>query len=205
MRSRVFGVMRVQRLLGREGEAVRLAHLRRHGGRAGELDHRAVDRKAGIGIDDLRPLRAEHQDRHEHGDLAARRDQDEVRRDVDAEPAGEVRRHGLAQGRDPGRVGIAVLAVAQRLDRRLDDVRRGFEVGLADAEVDDVAALALQFGGFGEHREGVLVAQARKCGIDGDHGAISPRTTPIWQGRGEGARACKSSGRRVRKRVGCCM
>ena len=52
-------------------------------------------------------------------------------------------RHRLAQRLNSGRVGIAVLAVAQRLDGGLDDMRRGFEIGLADAEIDDVAPLAL--------------------------------------------------------------
>ena len=46
--------------------------------------------------------------------------------DLDAEPAMQIFRHRLAQGSDAGRVRIAVLAVAQRLDRRLDDVGRAF-------------------------------------------------------------------------------
>ena len=62
--------------------------------------------------------------------------------------------------------GIAVLAVAQRLDRGLDDMRRRFEIGLADAEIDDVAPLALQLGRLGEHREGVFLADARERGND---------------------------------------
>jgi hypothetical protein len=47
----------------------------------------------------------------------------------------------LAQRQDAGRRRVAVMAVAQRLDRGLDDVVRRAEVGLADAEIDDVAAL----------------------------------------------------------------
>ena len=87
----------------------------------------------------------------------------------------QILRHRLAQGGDPGRVGVSVLAVAQRLDRGLDDMRRRFEIRLADAEVDDVAALALQLGRLGEHREGVLLADAREGGIDCDQGWSSPR------------------------------
>jgi hypothetical protein len=49
-------------------------------------------------------------------------------------------------------------------------VGRRREVRLADAEVDDVAALPGQFGGAGEHREGVLLADARKGRHDGRHG-----------------------------------
>ena len=51
----------------------------------------------------------------------------------------------------------------------------GFEVGLADAEIDDVAALALQLGGARQHREGVLLADARKGGNDIEHGR------PPWE------------------------
>jgi hypothetical protein len=62
-----------------------------------------------------------------------------------------------------------MLAIAQRLDRRLDNVRRGFEIRLADAEVDDVAPLPLQLGRAGENGEGVLVADAREGGDDVQH------------------------------------
>ena len=64
--------------------------------------------------------------------------------DLDAVAAGHVGRHRLAQRQDAVRRRVAVMAVAQRLDRGLDDVRRRLEVGLADAEVDDATALALQ-------------------------------------------------------------
>ena len=94
----------------------------------------------------------------------------QIGRDFDAEAAMEVGGDRLAQRRDAGRRRVAVLAVAQRLDRRLDDMGRGFEIGLADAEVDDVAPLPLQLGGAGEHRESVLIAEARKGGNDIEHG-----------------------------------
>ena len=53
----------------------------------------------------------------------------------------EIGSHRLAQRRDAVRGRIAVVAVAQRLDRGLDDEIRRAEIGLADAEIDDVAAL----------------------------------------------------------------
>ncbi len=84
-------------------------------------------------------------------------------------PAVQILRHRLAQRRNPRRVGIAVLAVAQSLDGRLDDMGRRFEVGLADAEIDDVAPLALQFSRSRQHREGVFLADALKGGLDGGH------------------------------------
>ena len=108
-------------------------------------------------------------------------------RDLDAEPAMQVLRYRLAQGRDAGRVGIAVLAVAQSLDRRLDDMGRRFEIRLADAEIDDVAALPLQFGGLREHGEGVLLAHARESGIECDQGGVPrEKATLLAKPRGGG-------------------
>ena len=54
---------------------------------------------------------------------------------------------------------VAVMAVAQRLDRRLDDVLRRLEVGLADAEIDDVLALVRESGRPREHGEGIFLAE----------------------------------------------
>ena len=108
-------------------------------------------------------------DRHEHRHFAAGDDHDEIGRHVGAEPAVQILRHRLAQRRNPGRVGIAVLAVAQSFDGGLDDMRRRFEIGLADAEIDDVAPLALQFGRPRQHGEGVFLADALKGGLDGGH------------------------------------
>ena len=67
-----------QRFLGGEGEIVLLADRHRHRPRAGELDHRAVDGKARIGIEDVRARLPEHQDRHEHRRLAAGEDHHRV-------------------------------------------------------------------------------------------------------------------------------
>ena len=102
----------------------------------------------------------------------------------------QVLRHRLAQGRNPCRVGIAVLAVAQSFDGRLDDMRRRFEIGLADAEIDDVAPLALQFSRPRQHGEGVLLADALKGGLDGDgHCACLRGWALLLAKPGPGARA----------------
>ena len=55
---------------------------------------------------------------------------------------------------------VAVMAVAQRLDRGLDDELRRAEIGLADAEVDDVPALRRERIGAGQHGEGVFLTDA---------------------------------------------
>ena len=104
-----------------------------------------------------------------HRHLAAGDDQHVIRRDVDVIAAMEVGGDRLAQRRDPVRRRIAVLAVAQRLDRRLDDMRRGFEIRLADAEIDDIASLPREFGRARQHGEGVLVAETREGGNDVEH------------------------------------
>ncbi len=88
---------------------------------------------------------------------------------LDAVALVQVGRDRLAQGENAVRRGIAMLAVAQRLDGRLDDMRRRLEVGLADAKVDDVPPLALQLGGLRQHREGVLLTDAIECGYDVKH------------------------------------
>ena len=97
-----------------------------------------------------------------------------VGRDLDVEAAVDVGGDRLAERLDAGRRRIAVMAVAERLDRRLDDVVGRAEIGLADAEIDDVAALRLQLGGAGEHGEGVLLADPVEAGDGVEHEPILP-------------------------------
>jgi hypothetical protein len=70
---------------------------------------------------------------------------------------------GLAQGGDAVGGGIAVMAVAQRLDARLDDMFGRLEIGLADAEVDDVLALRRQRLRAREHGKGRFGAEPRQA------------------------------------------
>ena len=116
---------------------------------------------------------AEHQDRHEHGRLAARQDHHLVGRDVDLIALVQVGGDGLAQRRNAGRRRVAVVAVAQRLDRGLDDELGRAEIGLADAEIDHVAALRDQRIGARQHGERVLLADAIEVGYGSEHG-ITP-------------------------------
>ena len=95
-----------------------------------------------------------------------------VRRHLDLEALVQVGRDRLAQRRDAGRGRIAVVAVAQRLDRGLDDVVGRAEVGLADAEIDDVAALRGERIGARQHREGVLLADAVEGRDRFQHGMV---------------------------------
>ena len=89
---------------------------------------------------------------------------------LDLEALVQVGGDSLAQRRDADRRRIAVVAVAQRLDRRLDDEVGRAEVGLADAEIDDVAALRDQLRRARQHGEGVLLADAVESGNRLQHG-----------------------------------
>ena len=92
---------------------------------------------------------------------------------LDLEALVKVGGHRLAQRQDADGRRVAVMAVAQRLDRRLDDEIRRAEVGLADAEIDDVAALRHELRGVRQHREGILLADAIERGDSLEHGVSS--------------------------------
>ncbi len=129
----------LQRLFGGEGKAVLLADRHRDWSRPGVFDHRAVNREARIGIEDVHAGLAEHQDRHEHGRLAAGHDHHAVGRHLDLEALVQVGGNRFAERRDAVRRRVAVMAVTQRLDRGLDDELGRAEIGLADAEIDDTS------------------------------------------------------------------
>ena len=65
------------------------------------------------------------------------------------------------------------MAIAERLDCRLDDEIRRAEIGLTDAEIDDVAAGGRKLHGAREHGKGILLADAIEGGDSLQHG-VSP-------------------------------
>ena len=81
--------------------------------------------------------------------------------------------HRLAHWQDAGRRRVAVMAVAQRLDRRLDDKIGRAEIRLADAEIDDVLALRGKRGGARQHGKGVFLADTVEGGNGLQHGVSS--------------------------------
>jgi antitoxin HicB len=89
----------------------------------------------------------------------------------------------LAQRRDAVRRRVAVMAVAQRFHGGFDDMLGRAEIRLADAEIDDIAALGCQFGGARQNRKGVLLADA----IEGRDGA-KHGSSPVMAGRREAGR-----------------
>src|SRR5262249_47748668 len=77
--------------------------------------------------------------------------------------------------RNADRRSVAVMAVAQRLDRGLDDEVGRAEIGLADAEIDDVTALRGERIGARQHGKGVLLADAIESGNGLQHAITSSR------------------------------
>src|SRR5690606_27527892 len=71
---------------------------------------------------------------------------------------------------------VARVPVADRAERRLDGGGRGREGAVADLELDDVLALALEPLGHGQHGEGGLDADGRGEVAEGEgHGRQHPR------------------------------
>src|SRR5437667_4145300 len=86
-------------------------------------------------------------------------------------------------------------ALVQGIGCRTDDVARGIEIGLADLEMDDVAAFCLERSRFHQHFEGGLGAETRHALGEAEFargGFYHARSTPLLPGRGEG---------RVRSRI----
>ena len=65
-----------------------------------------------------------------------------------------------------------MMAVTQRLDRGLDNELGRAEIGLADAEIDDVLALRGERIGAGQHSEGVFLADAVERRDGFQHGDV---------------------------------
>ena len=158
-----------QGLVGRESKAVLLADRHRDRPRAGILDHGAIDGKARIRVEDVDAGLAEHQDRHEHGGLAAGQDHHFAGRHGDPETCLQIGGHGFAQRRNSNCRRIAMVTIAKCFDRRFDDEIGRAEVGLADAEIDDVTALRNKLGCARQHREGVLLADTIEAGNGSQH------------------------------------
>ena len=169
-----------KQFVGTEGKTVLLAQDDRHRFGTGVLDHRAVDREAGVRIHDLGPRFAEHQHRKEHRRLAAGHDDDAGRRHGDVVTLMQVRRHRLAQRQDAVGRRVAVMAVLKGFDCGFDDVRGRLEVRLTNAERDDVAALGLQRGGPRQHVKRRFRTKSAHAGCKGKHGR-----SPLWGCFGE--------------------
>ena len=82
----------------------------------------------------------------------------------------QVGRDRLPEGEDAGCGGIAMVPVAQSLDGCFNDVGRGREIGLPDAEIDDVAAAPRELSRASEHCKGVLFSDTAERFNEAKHG-----------------------------------
>ena len=174
MSRRVCGVIRTQCLFGGEGEVVLLADRHRNRPRTGEFDHRAIDRKTRIRIQNVGARLAEHHDRHEHRRLAAGKDHHRPGRNLDLESPVQIGRDRFAQRQNADRGRVAVVAVAKRLGRRVDNEIRRAKIGLADPEIDDVATLGRERGRARQHRECIFFTETIEGGNCFEHDSLQP-------------------------------
>ena len=119
--------------------------------------HRLVDREARVRVDDLVAVIDQREHGVEHDRLCARRDDHLLGRGLDPLPALHVGDDRLAQRQDAGGGRVVRRSLVQeRARRRLGDVARRVEVGLADLQVDHVAAGRLERAGARGGLEGGL-------------------------------------------------
>jgi hypothetical protein len=77
-------------------------------------------------------------------------------------PGGKTARHGFPEFRNSGHRGVVSLPLLQPLDTGVDDWSRRIEIRFSDFQVNNVAALPLQFVGPGERFK-------RRLALDSDH------------------------------------
>ena len=143
-----------------EGEVVLFEDRGRYGRGAGEIDHRFVNGKAGVGIDRFVARFKQRQNDEEHDRLAARRHHDVVEIVVGAARRVEIVGDSGTEIWLAGGRAVVRPAVAQRIDSRFDHVRRSIEIRLADFEVDHIPALGFERPGANKHFEGGFGSEA---------------------------------------------
>ena len=77
----------------------------------------------------------------------------------------------FAQSGHSGDGAVAIFAFGEALWWQIDDRLAGMEVGLAEFQVDDGAALGFEFFGAGEDGERAFAAHDRHSGSYGSHGS----------------------------------
>ena len=144
-----------------EREVALLAQLDRHGAPADVMNHRFVNREAGIGIDDFVAFIDEREDREEDDRLAAGNDHDFVRRDFHTAGAADIFGHSLAQFGLAGGGAVVCPTAAHRVGAGFDHIGRSIKVGLADFQVDHALTLAFERARLVEDLESGFGAQPR--------------------------------------------
>ena len=184
-------------LLDVHPEVVRLAQ-RRGDRRASDVArHRLVDREARVRVDDLVAIVDQREHGVEHDRLRAGRDDHLLGRGLDPLPALHVGHDRLAQRRDAGGGRVVRRAlVQQRPGRGLGDVARRVEVGLADLQVDHVAAGRLERTGARGGLEGGLRPDPLHAARKFQRGSLvrvprQARGGLVYRGEGRRKSACR--------------
>ncbi len=185
------GSVRHQRsqLVGIDPELVLFPEGNGHTPGSHEGADRLVHGKPGIRVHHLVAFLAEGQEHVPHDRFGTGCDDDPLGAGGEAAGRFEELGHGLPQLGDPGCGNVVGVSRFQGGCRRLPDVGRCVEVGLADLQVDDLPTLSLKGLGVGEDLEGRLGAQAFHS-IGQVHGIPSRRPA--------GATACYQRARRGR-------
>ena len=131
-----------------------------YGRGAGKADRGLVYGKTRVRIHDLCPGLAKHQASVKHSRFAARLHHYVIWIDLHAPIFFDIFGHRLTQFRNAISRGIAMVTIRQSLAPGLHNIFRRLEVGLADAKVDDFAALGGQCVGPGQNFECCFRAQA---------------------------------------------
>src|ERR1019366_10208294 len=126
------------------GEAAALFQRHGHRGGAAEANHRFVDGKSGVGIDDLVARFQQRQHGEEDDGLAAGYDRHVLWAHLNAAGARNVRGDGFAQFGLALGGSIVSPALVERLFGGFDDLRRSWEIGLADLQGNHAATLRFQ-------------------------------------------------------------
>ena len=168
----------LRQVVRREREVRLLGDRKRHRRGARPVDRRLVDRIARVRVDHLVAFARNGEHAEEEEPLGARCHQHAGRVDGHAARAGEVLRSRLAQlGKARGRAVVRV-TLAEGPHARLDDVRRGVEVGLADLEVDDVPPLCLESPRPGEDLERPLGSEPLVVASESHDPSVPSRRAP---------------------------
>src|SRR5205823_9486555 len=127
-----------------ESEIQLLAQTDRDSFRANVIDHRLVDGKSRIRVDDFISFFCQREDAEEYDWLAAGNYNDFFGCYTHAARLAHVAGDRLAQFRQTGRRSVVSETLVQRVGRRFDDVARGIEIRLTNFEMNNVASLCLQ-------------------------------------------------------------
>src|SRR4029453_12418447 len=132
-----------------------------------------VDRKSGIRVNDLIAFFNQREDGEKNDGFTAGDNDYFFWGCVYPARLTDVLSDDFGQLRHAGRRPVMGEAFVQSVGRRVNDVARGIEIGLADLEMDDVAACCLQRSRLHQHFESGLGAETRHALGEPDFVAFS--------------------------------